>query len=34
MADAIYDRIVHDSHIIVIRGEDSMHKHKGLSDEG
>ena len=30
MADSICDRIVHDSHIIIIRGEDSMRKHKGL----
>jgi DNA replication protein DnaC len=33
MADAICDRIVHDSHVIVIRGEDSMRKHKGLQNE-
>jgi len=33
MADAICDRIVHDSHIIVIRGGDSMRKHKGLNEE-
>jgi DNA replication protein DnaC len=32
MADAICDRIVHDSHTIVIRGKDSMRKHKGLKD--
>jgi DNA replication protein DnaC len=32
MADAICDRIVHDSHVIIIRGEDSMRKHKGLTD--
>lgn len=30
MADAICDRIVHDSHTIVVRGDDSMRKHKGL----
>jgi DNA replication protein DnaC len=30
MADAICDRIVHDSHTIVLRGEDSMRKVKGL----
>ena len=33
IADAICDRIVHDSHVIVIRGEDSMRKHKGLQNE-
>ena len=32
MADAICDRIVHDSHVIVIGGKDSMRKHKGLKD--
>jgi len=32
MADAICDRIVHDSHTIVVHGEDSMRKHKGLKD--
>ena len=31
MADSICDRIVHDSHVITIRGEDSMRKHKGLT---
>jgi DNA replication protein DnaC len=34
MADAICDRIVHDSYTIVVQGEDSMRKHKGLKDEG
>jgi len=33
MADAICDRIVHDSYTIVVRGDDSMRKHKGLKDE-
>jgi DNA replication protein DnaC len=32
MADAICDRIVHDSHTIIFRGEDSMRKVKGLKD--
>ena len=32
MADAICDRIVHDSHTIIINGDDSMRKHKGLKD--
>jgi DNA replication protein DnaC len=31
MADAICDRIVHDSHTIVINGVDSMRKHKGIT---
>ena len=33
LADAICDRIVHDSYTIVIGSEDSMRKHKGLIDE-
>jgi len=34
LADAICDRIVHDSYTIVIGGADSMRKRKGLTDEG
>jgi DNA replication protein DnaC len=33
LADAICDRIVHDSYRIVIGGADSMRKRKGLLDE-
>jgi len=33
LADAICDRIVHDSYTIVIGGKDSMRKVKGLNDE-
>ena len=31
VADAICDRIVHDSYTLVVKGEESMRKHKGLS---
>jgi len=33
LADAIVDRIVHDSYTIVVGGKDSMRKVKGLKDE-
>lgn len=33
VADAVCDRIVHDSYTIVIGGKDSMRKVKGLKDE-
>jgi len=33
LADAICDRIVHDSYTIIIGGKDSMRKVKGLKDE-
>jgi len=32
IADAICDRIVHDSYTIIIGGKDSMRKRKGISD--
>jgi DNA replication protein DnaC len=32
LADAVCDRIVHDSYTIVIHGEHSMRKRKGISD--
>lgn len=32
LADAICDRIVHDSYTIIIDGKDSMRKRKGISD--
>jgi DNA replication protein DnaC len=31
IAEAILDRIVHDSYTIVIAGEESMRKRKGIS---
>ena len=31
LAEAILDRIIHDSYTILIDGEDSMRKHKGIS---
>jgi DNA replication protein DnaC len=31
LADAIVDRIVHDAYKIIIKGNDSMRKHKGLA---
>ena len=33
LADAICDRIVHDSYTIFVDGNDSMRKHKGLSEQ-
>jgi DNA replication protein DnaC len=33
LADAICDRIVHDSYTIVIGGVDSMRKRKGITEE-
>jgi len=33
LADAVVDRIVHDSYTIVIEGKESMRKRKGLADE-
>jgi len=32
LADAICDRIVHDSYTIIIEGKDSMRKRKGIAD--
>ena len=34
MADAICDRIVHDSYTIVIDCKESMRKRKGVNEEG
>ena len=34
LADAIVDRIVHESYTIKIHGEDSMRKHKGMAADG
>ena len=31
IADAICDRIVHDSYTLLVKGEESMRKHKGLN---
>jgi DNA replication protein DnaC len=33
LADAVVDRIVHDSYTIVIEGKESMRKRKGLSED-
>ena len=33
IADAICDRIVHDSYTMLINGEESMRKHSGIQDE-
>jgi DNA replication protein DnaC len=33
VADAICDRIVHDSYILVVKGKESMRKQKGITDE-
>jgi DNA replication protein DnaC len=33
LADAVVDRIVHDSYTIVIEGKESMRRRKGLTDE-
>ena len=33
IADAICDRIVHDSYTLLVKGEESMRKHKGLTAE-
>lgn len=32
IADAICDRIIHDSYALIIKGEESMRKHKGLAN--
>ncbi|MCL2299586.1 MAG: ATP-binding protein, partial [Firmicutes bacterium] len=33
VADAICDRIVHDSYTLVVNGKESMRKHNGITDE-
>jgi len=33
VADAICDRIVHDSYTLVVKGKESMRKQNGISDE-
>ena len=33
IADAICDRIVHDSYSLVVKGNESMRKHNGIQDE-
>jgi DNA replication protein DnaC len=33
LADAICDRIIHDSYTILVDGDDSMRKHKGLPEQ-
>jgi DNA replication protein DnaC len=33
VADAICDRIVHDSYTLVVKGKESMRKHNGIPDE-
>ena len=33
LADAICDRIVHDSYILAVEGKESMRKRKGISED-
>jgi len=33
IADAICDRIVHDSYTLLVKGNESMRKHNGIQDE-
>ena len=33
LADAICDRIVHDSYTLVVEGKESMRKRKGISED-
>jgi len=33
IADAICDRIVHDSYTLLVKGNESMRKHNGIPDE-